>query len=99
MEEYMRKTSLIKLTLFAIALFANINYLVFILNPVHADNLGFFIITGIADTIAIVIFVSTWATALYFELSKPRYHREIAELRQKGSYLLRRKVEIGRAHV
>ncbi len=90
----LRKTSLIKVALFAIALFANINYLLFILNPVHADNLGFFIMTGIADTIAIVIFVSTWATALYFELCKPRYYREIAELRQKGSYLLRRKVAV-----
>jgi len=94
MEEYMRKTSLIKLTLFAIALFANINYLVFILNPAHADNLGFFIVTGIADTIAIVIFVSTWATALYFELFKQRYYREIDELRQKGSYLLCNKVAV-----
>jgi len=90
----LRKTSLIKVTLFAIALFANINYLLFILNPMHADNLGFFILTGIADTIVIVIFVSTWATALYFELCKPRYYREIAELRQKGSYLLRRKVAV-----
>lgn len=90
----MRKTSLIKVTLFALALFANINYLVFILNPMHADNLGFFLLTGIADTIAIVIFVSTWATALYFEVCKPRYYREIAELRQKGSYLLRRKVAV-----
>lgn len=90
----MRKTSLIKVALFAIALFANINYLLFILNPVHADNLGFFIMTGIADAIAIVIFVSTWATALYFELCKPRYYREIAELRQKGRYLLRKKVAV-----
>lgn len=90
----MRKTSLIKLTLFAVAIFANIDYLVFILNPVHADNLGFFIVTGIADTLAIVIFVSTWATALYFELFKPRYYREIAELRLKGSYLLGEKVAV-----
>src|SRR6266568_907188 len=90
----MRKTSLIKVTLFVIALIANVNYLLFILNPVHADNLGFFIMTGIADTIAIVIFVSTWATALYFELCKSRYYREIAELRQKGSYLLRKKVAV-----
>ncbi len=90
----MHKTSLIKLTLFAIAIFANIDYLVFILNPVHADNLGFFIVTGIADTIAIVIFVSTWATALYFELFKQRYYREIDELRQKGSYLLSKKVAV-----
>src|SRR6266498_953603 len=90
----MRKTSLIKVTLFVIALIANVNYLLFILNPVHADNLGFFIMTGIADTIAIVIFVSTWATALYFELCKSRYYREIAELRQKGRYLLRKKVAV-----
>ncbi len=37
----MHKTSFIKLTLFAIAIFANANYLLFILNPAHADNLGF----------------------------------------------------------
>jgi cellulose synthase (UDP-forming) len=90
----MRKTSLLKMTLFGLALFANINYLFFILNPAHAENLGFFILIGLADTIAIVVFVSIWATALYFELSKPRYYREIAELRQKGSYLLQRKVAV-----
>ncbi len=90
----MRKTGLLKLTIFAIALFANINYLLFILNPIHADNLGFFIVTGIADTITIIIFVSTWATALYFELFQQRYYREIAELRQRGSYLLREKVAV-----
>jgi cellulose synthase (UDP-forming) len=82
------------MTLFVLALFANINYLFFILNPVHAENLGFFILIAVADTIAIVILVSTWATALYFELSKARYYREIAELRLKGSYLLRRKVAV-----
>jgi cellulose synthase (UDP-forming) len=74
--------------LFAIALFANVNYLIFILNPEHANNMGFFVLTGIADAIAICIFVPTWGTALYYELFKNRYFKEISELRQKGEYLL-----------
>ena len=55
----MRKTSLLKIILFAMAIAANLDYLLFILNPAHADNPGFFILTGVADTIAIVIFLST----------------------------------------
>lgn len=90
----MRKTSLLKIILFAVAIAANVDYLLFILNPAHAGNLGFFILTGIADTIAIVIFLSTWVTALYFELFKQRYYKEIEELRQRGSYLLREKVAV-----
>lgn len=90
----MRKTSLIKATLFVLAIIANINYLIFILNPAHADNLGFFVVTGLADTLTVVIFVSTWATALYYELSKARYQREMAELRKLGKHLLRQKVAV-----
>lgn len=83
-----RRTSLLKLTLFATALFANLNYLVFIVNPRHADNPAFFAVTSAADAVAIVVFTSTWAVALYFELFKQRYYREIDELRQKGQHLL-----------
>jgi cellulose synthase (UDP-forming) len=90
----MRKTSLIKVALFIIAILVNINYLVFLVNPVHADNLGFYALTGLADSIAIVIFISTWATALYFETCKSRYAQEIAERRVAGRYLLRQKVAV-----
>lgn len=89
-----RKTSLTKVVLFAIALMANFNYLLFIVNPTHADNLTFFAITAVADVIAIVIFTSTWLVALYFELFKGRYYREIEELREKGQYLLHERVAI-----
>jgi hypothetical protein len=65
-----RKTSLLRVGMFALALFANLDYLLFIINPLHADNLGMFVITAVADTIAIVIFTSTWIVALYFELFK-----------------------------
>lgn len=80
--------------MFAIALFANLNYLLFIINPVHADNLGMFAITALADTIAIVIFTSTWIVALYFELFKQRYYGEVDELRASGQYLLQRRVGV-----
>jgi cellulose synthase/poly-beta-1,6-N-acetylglucosamine synthase-like glycosyltransferase len=90
----MRKTSLIKVVLFVIAILANLNYLVFILNPAHADNLGFFVLTGLADTIAIAIFVSTWTTALFYELNKSRYQHEMAELRTVGNHLLHQRVAV-----
>jgi cellulose synthase (UDP-forming) len=41
-----------------------------------------------------VIFTSTWAMALYFEISRPRYYQEIDDLRQKGKYLLSEKVAV-----
>lgn len=90
----MKKTSLIKIVLFSVAILSNIKYLIFLLNPTHADNIGFYAITVIADLIVSIIFVSTWATALYFELSKPRYYREIAELRKIGRHLRREKVAV-----
>src|SRR5258708_27740591 len=86
------KTSLLRVGMFALALFANLDYLIFIVNPLHADNLGMFVITAVADTIAIVIFTSTWIFALYFELFKQRYYREIDELRASGQYLRHRRV-------
>jgi cellulose synthase (UDP-forming) len=90
----MPKTSLLRVALFALALFANAEYLLFILNPMHADNLAFFALTALADTIAIVIFSSTWIVSLYFEVFKGRYYGEIAELRRAGGYLLDRRVAI-----
>ena len=89
-----RKTSLLRVGLFAIALFANLDYLLFIINPLHADNLGMFALTAVADTIAIVIFTSTWVVALYFELFKQRYYGEIDKLRASGQYLLQRRVGV-----
>jgi cellulose synthase (UDP-forming) len=90
----MNKTSLIRVILFGTAIFANMDYLLFILDPTHADNVPFFIVTGIADFIAIIIFVSTWIMALYFEVSKHRYYQEIQNLRQNGTYLLNEKVAV-----
>src|SRR5258708_10065545 len=81
------KTSLLRVGMFALALFANLDYLIFIVNPLHADNLGMFVITAVADTIAIVIFTSTWIVALYFELFKQRYSGDIDELRASRQYL------------
>jgi cellulose synthase (UDP-forming) len=88
------KTSLLKVVLFAIALLANAAYLLFIVNPIHADNLPFFVVTAVADVIAIVIFSSTWVVCLYFEVLKDRYYREIADLRRDGHHLLDRRVAV-----
>lgn len=90
----MPKTSLLKVALFTLALLANADYLLFIVNPIHADNLVFFVVTAVADAIAIVIFSSTWIVCLYFELFKGRYYQEIADLRQAGSYLLASSVAV-----
>jgi cellulose synthase (UDP-forming) len=85
---------LLRAGMFALALFANLDYLIFIVNPLHADNLGMFVMTAVADTIAIVIFTSTWIVALYFELFKQRYYSEIDELGADGQYLLPRRVGV-----
>jgi cellulose synthase (UDP-forming) len=89
-----RKTSLVRVVLFAIALVANFDYLLFIVNPAHEDNLGFYALTAVADVIAIVIFTSTWLVAIYFELFRGRYFREIDELRPLGQYLLHEPVAV-----
>src|SRR5260370_8926639 len=88
------KTSLLRVGMCALALCGNLDYLIFIVNPLHADNLGMFVITAGADTIAIVIFTSTWIVALYFELFKQRYYGEIDELRASGQYLRHRRVGV-----
>ncbi|HVS48130.1 MAG TPA: glycosyltransferase [Candidatus Dormibacteraeota bacterium] len=89
-----RKTSLLRVGMFAIALFANLDYLLFIINPMHADNLGMFALTALADMIAIVIFTSTWIVALYFELFRHRYYSEVDGLRASGQHLLHRRVGV-----
>jgi cellulose synthase (UDP-forming) len=90
----MEKTSFFKAGLFLLAVFANLLYLGFILNPRHADNIGFWLLTGVADTIVVVIFVSTWTTALFFELSRGRYARELATLRAAGGHLVHEKIAV-----
>jgi cellulose synthase (UDP-forming) len=84
----MRKTSLFRAGLFLLAVLANLTYLGFILNPAHADNLWFWLWTGLADAIVGAIFVSTWGTAFFFEVSRSRYARELTELRAAGSHLV-----------
>jgi len=90
----MQKTSLFRASLFFAAILANVNYLAFILNPAHAGNVGFWFVTALADTITAVIFASTWATALFFEVSRSRYARELAELRAAGTHLLGQPVAV-----
>ncbi len=93
-DRIMRKTSLFRVTLFFAAILANVNYLAFILNPAHAGNVGFWLLTGLADTITVVIFASTWATALFFEVSRSRYARELAQLHAAGGHLLGQPVAV-----
>jgi cellulose synthase (UDP-forming) len=82
------------LALFAAAILSNLDYLIFIVNPAHADNMAFFVATAIADVIAIVIFTSTWAVAFYFETFKSRYYAEVDELRHRGQHLLDKRVAV-----
>jgi len=90
----MRKTSLIRAGLFILAILANLIYLGFILNPAHADNLWFWLWTGLGDAIVGAIFVSTWATAFFFEVSRSRYARELTELRASGIHLVGERVAV-----
>lgn len=81
----MNKSSVIKLLLFIFAIYANVRYLLFILNPAHADNFPLFALTSAADTLAIVILTSTWSMALFYEFFKSRYYDEIQRLRKDGN--------------
>lgn len=90
----MQKTSFFRAGLFLLAVSANLIYLGFILNPAHADNLWFWLWTGLADGIVGAIFVSTWATAFFFEVSRSRYARELSELRALGAHLVREGVAV-----
>ncbi len=94
LQNKMYKTSLTKSILFLLAILANLNYLLFIDNPLHAGNPGFYILTAVADTIAACICLSTWVLALYFELSKSRYYRDLADLRRHGAHLLQQRVAV-----
>ena len=89
-----QKTSMLKVAVFLLAVYANINYLLFMLNPAHASNLPFFVITALADTIAVFIFLSTWGTALFFEVSRSRYYRELDDLRARGQHLAAQRVAV-----
>src|SRR5437879_1804278 len=89
-----RKTSLVRLALFAAAILSNLDYLLFIVNPTHADNMAFFAVTAVADVIAIVIFTSTWVVAFYFEVFKGRYYDEADHLRSQGQHLVDRRVAV-----
>jgi cellulose synthase (UDP-forming) len=80
--------------LFLLAILANLNYLAFVLNPAHADNVAFWSWTGLADAIVVLIFVSTWGTALFFEVSRPRYERELSALRASGIHLVNEPVAV-----
>src|SRR5580704_1343346 len=90
----MPKTSLFRAGLFFLAVLANLIYLGFILNPAHADNLWFWLWTGLADAIVGAIFVSTWSTAFLFEVSRSRYARELSDLRASGAHLVREPVAV-----
>jgi cellulose synthase (UDP-forming) len=89
-----RETSAFKAFVFLFAILANVLYLGFVLNPAHADNSAFWALTGLADTIVVVIFISTWATAFFFEVSRVRYARELSERRASGSHLLHEEVAV-----
>jgi cellulose synthase (UDP-forming) len=80
----MQKTSFSKASLFVAAIAANLYYLRFIFTPAHAGQRLFWLVTAIADAVVAAVFVSTWATALSFELGKARYGRALAALRRQG---------------
>jgi cellulose synthase (UDP-forming) len=90
----MVKTSFFRAGVFLLAILANLIYLGFILNPVHAETLWFWLWTGLADAIVGAIFVSTWVTAFFFEVSRSRYARELAELHASGAHLAREPVAV-----
>lgn len=87
-----RRPSVVRIALVALALVACANYLLFVLNPQHIGNLGFYLISVSADILATFVLVSSWSTVLYFELFKSQYYQEIDTLRNEGSALARERV-------
>jgi cellulose synthase (UDP-forming) len=83
----MRYPSALKLLLFSAALFANVNYVLFILNPAHIGNVPFYLVTLLADGIVISLMTYTWFSSLHAELLYPSYLKELEELQTKGKLL------------
>ncbi|NTV30996.1 glycosyltransferase [candidate division WWE3 bacterium] len=87
-------SSLIKLFLFILAILADIQYGLFLLNPNHWGNTYYFLLNAVADVIMLCIFTLTWGTVLYFELFKYRYYQEIETLSTNGRKLAKVKTAI-----
>ncbi len=90
----MKRSSLVKLLFFSLALYANVRYALFLLNPIHIGNLPFYIVTALADLISLVTLTFIWLSSLHFELMKDRYYHEIRELQTRGRELVNSKVSI-----
>lgn len=92
----MHRPSVVRVVLLTLALVACANYLLFVLNPQHIGNLGFYLVSVCADLLAIFVLVSSVSTALYFELFKSQYYQEIATLRRDGADLAAKRVAANR---
>lgn len=79
--------SIFKMILFTLALYANISYGLFVLNPVYAGNFSFWVTTALFDFISIALFSFVWISALYYEMNKHSYDVELAFLKDKGKEL------------
>lgn len=90
----MNKSSLAKLIFFALAIYANLNYAFFILNPIHIGNPLLYTLDLVANLISIVILTFAWISCIHFELMKDNYFQEIELFKGKGKYLLKNKVSI-----
>jgi cellulose synthase (UDP-forming) len=80
----MKKISFFKAILFVAAILANLYYLGFVLDPAHAGNRAFWVLTTAADALVVVVFVSTWTTALFFEIGRSRYVGRLSALRARA---------------
>src|SRR4051812_12209812 len=83
----MSYTSILRVVLFAFAIYANFLYAKFLFNPAHAENLLLYSLSLIADTLTILVLSYTWISCLFFELNKGRYYAEIDRLLDRGQAL------------
>jgi cellulose synthase (UDP-forming) len=84
----MHYTSAFRAAFFLFAIFANILYARFLLNPAHAQNIMLYSLVLIADLISIVLLTYTWLCCFYFEVFKNRYYSELASLKEKGKQFI-----------
>src|SRR5437660_714582 len=90
----MKRSSLFKILVFSLALYANLNYLIFLLNPAHVGNPVYFVLDFIADLISIVVLSFNWLSCLHFEFFKGRYYAEIKETQKEGRELIKEKTSV-----
>lgn len=76
-EKTLQSFSLIKSVVLLFAVYANIQYAVFFLNPAHIGNIPFYALNLMADLISVPLFIFTWLSCFHYEIRKNSYFKKI----------------------